>query len=190
MKTITNITKLNFLFPPRHRNSMRTSEMEGERPLGDQRPALAIVCLLLVGTTAVAAPTTSPIPTPTMTQKPCVAALGETSPNPSSSVTISTNLHSIPPIREIETNGIPNHCVKCGQYYNTMRADQKYRDDRLILSNSELGNMHAILSIKAGDNIQLKHLPEDVVIVPDDFPLPAPIPTQHHSRKFMLSKQK
>ena len=58
-----------------------------------------------------------------------------------------------------------------------MRADQRNRDDRLILPNRELGNMHDILSVTAGDNIQLKYLPEDVVIVPDDFQLPAPTPT-------------
>ena len=58
-----------------------------------------------------------------------------------------------------------------------MRADQKNRDDRLILPNRELGNMHDILSVTAGDNIQLKYLPEDVVIVPDDFQLPVPTPT-------------
>lgn len=58
-----------------------------------------------------------------------------------------------------------------------MRADQKNRDDRLILPNRELGNMHDILSVTAGDNIQLKYLPEDVVIVPDDFQLTAPTPT-------------
>jgi endonuclease YncB( thermonuclease family) len=57
-----------------------------------------------------------------------------------------------------------------------MRADQRNRDDRLILPNRELGNMHDILSVTAGDNIQLKYLPEDVVIVPDDFQLPAPMP--------------
>ena len=58
-----------------------------------------------------------------------------------------------------------------------MRADQRNRDDRLILPNRELGNMHDILFVTAGDNIQLKYLPEDVVIVPDDFQLPAPTPT-------------
>lgn len=57
-----------------------------------------------------------------------------------------------------------------------MRADPRNRDDRLILPNRELGNMHDILSVTAGDNIQLKYLPEDVVIVPDDFQLPAPTP--------------
>src|SRR5262245_14826679 len=57
-----------------------------------------------------------------------------------------------------------------------MRADPRNRDDRLILPNRELGNMHDIVSVTAGDNIQLKYLPEDVVIVPDDYQLPAPTP--------------
>lgn len=56
-----------------------------------------------------------------------------------------------------------------------LRADPKNRDDRLILPNLELGNMHDLIVVD-GNAVHLKYLPEDVVIVPDDYQLPAPTP--------------
>lgn len=47
-----------------------------------------------------------------------------------------------------------------------VRADGKNRDDRLILPNRELGNLHDIYSI-TGDNIELTELPEDLIFLPD-----------------------
>ena len=54
-----------------------------------------------------------------------------------------------------------------------LRADPRDRDDRLILPNLELGNLHDLFVV-TGNNIRLVHLPEDIVIVPDDFRLPEP----------------
>jgi endonuclease YncB( thermonuclease family) len=51
-----------------------------------------------------------------------------------------------------------------------LRADPKNRDDRLLLPNRELGNMHDLIDAQA-KRIVLTHFPEDVVIVPDDFVL-------------------
>lgn len=52
-----------------------------------------------------------------------------------------------------------------------LRADPRDRDDRLLLPNNELGNMHDLIAVN-GHNVRLSYLPEDVVIVPDDFALP------------------
>jgi hypothetical protein len=52
-----------------------------------------------------------------------------------------------------------------------LRADPVDRDDRLLLPNQELGNMHDLIQVN-GNQIRLTHLPEEVVIVPDDFTLP------------------
>ena len=57
-----------------------------------------------------------------------------------------------------------------------LRIDPKDRDDRLLLPTIELGNMHDLFTID-GDRISMKYLPEDVVIVPDDYQLPVPVPT-------------
>jgi endonuclease YncB( thermonuclease family) len=54
-----------------------------------------------------------------------------------------------------------------------LRADPKNRDDRLLLPNRELGNMHDLIDAHA-DRIVLTHFPEDVVIVPDDYVLQEP----------------
>lgn len=58
-----------------------------------------------------------------------------------------------------------------------LRADPRNRDDRLLLPNRELGNMHDLI-VTEGDVVHLAFLPEDVVIVPDDYQLtlPAPLP--------------
>jgi endonuclease YncB( thermonuclease family) len=52
-----------------------------------------------------------------------------------------------------------------------LRADPVDRDDRLLLPNQELGNMHDLIQVN-GNQIRLTHLPEEVVIVPDGFTLP------------------
>lgn len=57
-----------------------------------------------------------------------------------------------------------------------LRQDPRNRDDRLLLPNRELGNMHDLI-VEQGDRIRLAHAPEDVVIVPDDFVLEAPVET-------------
>jgi endonuclease YncB( thermonuclease family) len=51
-----------------------------------------------------------------------------------------------------------------------LRADPKNRDDRLLLPNRELGNMHDLI-VEQAQRIVLAHFPEDVVIVPDDYVL-------------------
>jgi hypothetical protein len=56
-----------------------------------------------------------------------------------------------------------------------LRVDPVNRDDRLILPTIELGNMHDLMHID-GDNLSMNYLPESIVIVPDDYVLPAPVP--------------
>jgi endonuclease YncB( thermonuclease family) len=56
-----------------------------------------------------------------------------------------------------------------------LRSDPRDRDDRLLLPNGELGNMHDLIVIN-GDSVRLAHLPEDIIIVPDDFTLPVTPP--------------
>lgn len=51
-----------------------------------------------------------------------------------------------------------------------VRADPVLRDDRLILPNREVGNLHDIYTI-TGDSLELALLPEDVIYQPDP-PLP------------------
>jgi endonuclease YncB( thermonuclease family) len=52
-----------------------------------------------------------------------------------------------------------------------LRLDPVNRDDRLWLPNRELGNMHDLIIVE-GQTLRMSQLPEDVVIVPDDFVLP------------------
>lgn len=63
-----------------------------------------------------------------------------------------------------------------------LRADPRNRDDRLLLPQLELGNMHDMI-VEEGTHIRLAYAPEDVVIVPDDYsiqqpavPAPSPAP--------------
>ena len=56
-----------------------------------------------------------------------------------------------------------------------LRVDPVNRDDRVLLPTIELGNMHDLMHVE-GDTIRLNYLPEDVVIVPDDYKLPVPAP--------------
>ena len=55
-----------------------------------------------------------------------------------------------------------------------LRADPRNRDDRLLLPNFELGNMHDMI-VEEGTRIRLAYAPEDVVIVPDDYIIQGPI---------------
>lgn len=48
-----------------------------------------------------------------------------------------------------------------------LRRDPKNRDDRLLLPNCELGNMHDLISI-TGQSLKLKYDPEDIIILPDN----------------------
>jgi endonuclease YncB( thermonuclease family) len=51
-----------------------------------------------------------------------------------------------------------------------LRQDPRNRDDRLLLPNLELGNMHDLI-VEDANRVRLAYAPEDVVIVPDDFVL-------------------
>lgn len=55
-----------------------------------------------------------------------------------------------------------------------LRADPRNRDDRLLLPNLELGNMHDMI-VEEGSLIRLAYAPEDVVIVPDDYIIQQPV---------------
>lgn len=48
-----------------------------------------------------------------------------------------------------------------------LRADPVNRDDRLILPDRELGNMHDVIVIE-GNTLRMRHDPEDLIILPDD----------------------
>lgn len=55
-----------------------------------------------------------------------------------------------------------------------LRADPRNRDDRLLLPNFELGNMHDMI-VEEGTHLRLAYAPEDVVIVPDDYVIQVPV---------------
>ena len=55
-----------------------------------------------------------------------------------------------------------------------LREDTRHRDDRLLLPTLEVGNMHDVI-ITEGRLLRLACAPEDVVIVPDDYVLPATV---------------
>ena len=54
-----------------------------------------------------------------------------------------------------------------------LRRDPRNRDDRLLLPNLELGNMHDLI-VEDGNRIRLAYGVEDVVIVPDDYVIEGP----------------
>jgi hypothetical protein len=54
-----------------------------------------------------------------------------------------------------------------------LRQDPRNRDDRLLLPNLELGNMHDLI-VEDGQRIRLAYAPEDVVVVPDDYVIEPP----------------
>jgi len=53
------------------------------------------------------------------------------------------------------------------QFDSWLRDDPVNRDDRLILPDRELGNMHDIV-IASGSNLRMLYQPEDLVVLPDD----------------------
>lgn len=57
-----------------------------------------------------------------------------------------------------------------------LRLDPVHRDDRVLLPGPELGNMHDLITV-SGTSVRLAHLPEDVVIVPDDYQLAPDVST-------------
>ncbi|MEO7340579.1 MAG: hypothetical protein ABI073_06855 [Luteolibacter sp.] len=48
-----------------------------------------------------------------------------------------------------------------------LRVDSVHRDDRVLLPDGELGNIHDLISITPGNKIRLIFNPEDVVFLPD-----------------------
>lgn len=61
-----------------------------------------------------------------------------------------------------------------------LREDPVDRDDRLLLPNLELGNMHDLISV-CGDSLKLNFNTQDVVVVPDDYVLPQPPKADRHN---------
>ncbi|TVO53242.1 hypothetical protein FHP91_15740 [Denitromonas halophila] len=55
-----------------------------------------------------------------------------------------------------------------------LRQDTRNRDDRLLLPTMEVGNLHDMIRAQ-GTTLRLMFAPEDVVIVPDDYILPATV---------------
>ncbi|PSB13428.1 hypothetical protein C7B61_18940 [filamentous cyanobacterium CCP1] len=49
-----------------------------------------------------------------------------------------------------------------------LRADPKDRDDRILLPNQELGNMHDLIRVE-GDRLWMRYPPEEIIILPDNF---------------------
>ena len=56
-----------------------------------------------------------------------------------------------------------------------LRADPINRDDRLILPDRELGNMHDIVVVE-GNHLHMRYQPEELVILPDDAVIVLPCP--------------
>lgn len=56
-----------------------------------------------------------------------------------------------------------------------LRADPINRDDRLILPDRELGNMHDIVAVE-GNHLHMRYQPEELVILPDDAVIVPPCP--------------
>ena len=49
-----------------------------------------------------------------------------------------------------------------------MRADPRDRDDRVLLPNGELGNMHDLVKVTANQAWLTQYNPEDVIVLPDE----------------------
>lgn len=60
--------------------------------------------------------------------------------------------------------------VGLGQFDTWIRDDRINRDDALRLPDGEAGNMHDTFSV-AGNNLQLKFRPEELLITPDPSPV-------------------
>jgi len=50
-----------------------------------------------------------------------------------------------------------------------LRENPVERDDKLLLPNGEIGNMHDLFSV-SDNSIQLNYEPEDIIILPDNIP--------------------
>lgn len=62
-----------------------------------------------------------------------------------------------------------------------LREDPVNRDDRVLLPNGELGNMHDVINVVAPLQLRMNYEPEDLVIVPDNtvvVPQPPPVNPQ------------
>lgn len=62
-----------------------------------------------------------------------------------------------------------------------LREDTRHRDDRLLLPTMEVGNLHDMIRTE-GSTLRLVVAPEDVVMVPDDYILPATVAGVQPSR--------
>lgn len=62
------------------------------------------------------------------------------------------------------------------QFDTWLRADRKDRDDRVVLPDRELGNMHDVIEI-SDNRIRMKYNTEEIIILPDDASVPiTPVP--------------
>lgn len=57
-----------------------------------------------------------------------------------------------------------------------LRQDPKDRDDRLILPNRELGNMHDVVEVD-GHRLRMTYQPEELIVLPDNATTAAPAPS-------------
>ncbi|MGB3587867.1 MAG: lamin tail domain-containing protein [Tunicatimonas sp.] len=59
-----------------------------------------------------------------------------------------------------------------------LREDPINRDDRVLLPNGELGNMHDVIDVTSPLKLRMNYEPEDLVIVPDSTVIPQPPPVK------------
>jgi endonuclease YncB( thermonuclease family) len=59
------------------------------------------------------------------------------------------------------------------EFESWLRADPVHRDDRVILPNMELGNIHDVIEI-TGNRVRMVYEPEEIIILPDDALTVAP----------------
>ncbi|WKN46303.1 lamin tail domain-containing protein [Tunicatimonas pelagia] len=65
------------------------------------------------------------------------------------------------------------------QFDAWLREDPVNRDDRVLLPNGELGNMHDVIDVISPLQLRMNYEPEDLVIVPDgEIVLPPPAPVK------------
>jgi endonuclease YncB( thermonuclease family) len=56
-----------------------------------------------------------------------------------------------------------------------LRLDPVNRDDRVILPDRELGNMHDLIAVD-GDRLRMVYEPEEIIVLPDDAAVVVPLP--------------
>lgn len=66
------------------------------------------------------------------------------------------------------------------RFHHWLREDMVNRDDRVLLPNLELGNMHDLVEIDS-NRIRMTYSPEDIVIVPDDYVVPVRPPQREET---------